>query len=210
MRHRPIEHAGVAAIERFEEQVVLRIALLTLAAPSANEADIIGVSVKLTNSDTNTANAIVNPKLCMKRPTMPLMKPTGAKIATSDNVVAITARPISLVASIAACLGGMPFSSMKRKMFSSTTIASSMTMPTESVSASIVSMLSVKPMYQTSEKVATIDVGMEMAAITVERKLPRNSQTTNAASIEPTIRCSCTLAIDASMNCASSRTMRSA
>src|ERR1043165_1391871 len=48
------------------------------------------------------ANAIVNPKLFMKRPTMPPMKPTGTKIATSDNVVASTARPISWVASTAA------------------------------------------------------------------------------------------------------------
>ena len=70
--------------------------------------------MKLTSSDTITANAIVRPKLCMKRPTMPLMKPTGAKIATSDSVVASTASPISLVPSIAACIGGMPFSSMNR------------------------------------------------------------------------------------------------
>ena len=94
-------------------------------------------------------------------------------------------------------------------MFSSTTMASSMTMPTESVSASIVSMLSVKPMYQTSAKVAMIEVGMAMAAITVERKLPRNSNTTIAARIEPTTRCSWTLSIEASMNCDWSRTMRS-
>ncbi len=84
-----------------------------------------------------------------------------------------------------------------------------MTMPTDSVSASMVSMLSVKPMYQISAKVATIEVGIAIAAIIVERKLPRNRNTTMAARIEPTIRCSCTLAIDASMNCASSRTMRS-
>ena len=41
------------------------------------------------------ANAIVRPKLFMNRPTMPPMKPTGTKIATSDSVVASTARPIS-------------------------------------------------------------------------------------------------------------------
>ena len=70
--------------------------------------------MKLTSSDTITANAIVRPKLRMKRPTMPLMKPTGAKIATSDSVVAITASPISLVPSTAACIGDMPFSSMNR------------------------------------------------------------------------------------------------
>ena len=72
------------------------------------------MSVKLTNSDTSTAKAIVRPKLSMKRPTMPLMKPTGAKMATSEKVVAITARPISLVASTAASIGAIPFSSMNR------------------------------------------------------------------------------------------------
>ena len=85
-------------------------------------------------------------------------------------------------------------------MFSSTTIASSMTMPTESVSASIVSMLSVKPMYQISAKVAMIEVGIEMAAMIVERKLPRNSSTTSAARIEPTTGAPGRCAIDASMN----------
>ena len=50
---------------------------------------------------------------------------------------------------------------------------------------------------------------MATAAMTVERKLPRKSSTTMAARIEPMIRCSSTAAIEASMNCASSRTMRS-
>ena len=60
------------------------------------------------------ANDIVKPKLVMNRPTMPPMKPTGTKIATSDSVVASTARPISRVASTAACIGGRPFSSTNR------------------------------------------------------------------------------------------------
>ena len=74
----------------------------------------IGVSVKLTSSDTRIANDIVNPKLVMNRPTMPPMNPTGTKIAISDRVVASTARPISRVASTAACIGGRPFSSTNR------------------------------------------------------------------------------------------------
>ena len=81
-------------------------------------------------------------------------------------------------------------------------MASSMTMPTASVSASIVSMLSVKPMYQMSAKVAMIEVGIEMAAMIVERKLPRKNSTTMAASSDPTTRCSSTLRIDASMKSA--------
>ena len=64
---------------------------------------------------------------------------------TRLSVVASTARPMSLVPSMAASTGGSFFSSMKRKMFSSTTMASSMTMPTTSVSASMVIWLSVKP-----------------------------------------------------------------
>ena len=74
----------------------------------------IGVSVKLTSSDTRMANAIVRPKLFMKRPTMPPMNPTGTKMATSDSVVARTARPISLVASMAAWCWSSCFSSMNR------------------------------------------------------------------------------------------------
>ena len=42
-------------------------------------------------------------------------------------------------------------------------------------------MLSVKPMYQIKPNVAMIDVGIEMAAMIVERRLPRNRSTTSAA-----------------------------
>ena len=66
-------------------------------------------------------------------------------------------------------------------------------MPTESVSASIVIELSVKPMYQMRPNVAMIDVGMAMAAMIVERMFMRNSSTTSAARIDPTMRCSSTL-----------------
>ena len=62
----------------------------------------IGVSVNETNSETAIANEAVKPNDDMKRPTMPAMKPTGRKTASSDSVVAVTARPISFVPSIAA------------------------------------------------------------------------------------------------------------
>ena len=74
---------------------------------------------------------------------------------------------------------------MKRQMFSSTTIASSMTMPTASVSASIVIEFSVNPMYQIRPNVATIDVGIAMAEIIVERTFQRKTKTTSAASSDP-------------------------
>ena len=72
------------------------------------------------------------------------MNDTGTKMTTSESVVAMTARPISAVACAGRLDGRIFFSSTKRKMFSSTTMASSMTMPTISTSASIVTLLSVK------------------------------------------------------------------
>src|SRR4029453_4430151 len=93
-------------------------------------------------------------------------------------------------------------------MFSSTTIASSMTSPTRRVSHSIVIEVSVKPWYQMSPNVAMIEVGIAIAAIRVERQFQRNTSTTAAASIEPTIRGSSTLLIDALMNSDMSRTTR--
>ena len=56
----------------------------------------------------------------------------------------MTASPMSAVAARAASNGRIFFSSTKRKMFSSTTMASSMTMPTISTRASIVTLFSVK------------------------------------------------------------------
>ena len=77
-------------------------------------------------------------------------------------------------------------------MFSSTTIASSMTMPTASASASSVIMLSVKPSIHMIAKVPTIETGMAIAAITAERRLPRKISTTSDANSAPIKRCSLT------------------
>jgi len=79
-------------------------------------------------------------------------------------------------------------------------MASSMTMPTDSVNASIVIEFSVKPSYQINPKVAMIDVGMATAAIIVDRQFHRKISTTAAARIDPTTRCSSTLRMDARMN----------
>ena len=74
----------------------------------------IGVSVNDTSRLMAIAAAAVRPNDDMKRPTMPPRNPTGRNTASSDIVVAMTARPISRVPSIAARNGVMPFSSTKR------------------------------------------------------------------------------------------------
>ena len=106
---------------------------------------IIGVRVKDTRRLTSTDTAAVTPNWYRKRPETLDMKDTGRKMTTRLKVVAMTARPMSAVAARAASKGVIRFSSTKRKMFSSTTMASSMTMPTMSTSASMVTLLSVKP-----------------------------------------------------------------
>ncbi len=87
-------------------------------------------------------------------------------------------------------MGRIFFSSIKRKMFSSTTMASSMTMPTASASASKVMVLMVKPISHMPMNVPMIDVGMASAAMIVLRRLPRKISTTSEARMAPSTRCS--------------------
>ena len=51
-----------------------------------NRDDIMGVRVKATNSDTDTANATVRPNCTKKRPMMPFMVATGTNTAKIDAV----------------------------------------------------------------------------------------------------------------------------
>ena len=156
-------------------------------------ADRLGVSVKATTSDIAMANAIVTPKPFINRPDIPDMNATGRNTAMSEKVVASTARPISRVAAMAAGKGFIPFSFTNRKMFSRTTIASSITIPTASARANSVIMLRVNPCHHMSAKVPMIDTGIASAATSALRKLARNSSTTREAKRLPSTRCSFTL-----------------
>ena len=81
------------------------------------------------------ATPIVTANSCSSRPTMPPMNSTGMNTAASDDASSTTiVKAISFEPSNAACIGVLPIS-MCRTMFSSITIASSTTKPTESVSA---------------------------------------------------------------------------
>jgi hypothetical protein len=139
---------------------------------------------------TRIATAAVMPNWYRNRPEMLDMNDTGTNTTTRLSVVASTASPISAVAARAASIGGRPFSSTKRNTFSSTTIASSMTTPTISTSASMVTPLSVKSSSHMKPKVATVDAGIATLAISVERQLRMNASTTSDARIAPSTRCS--------------------
>ena len=77
---------------------------------------------------------MVTANSCISRPTIPPMNRIGMKTAASDSVIETIVKAISLEPSSAACIRDFPIS-MCRTMFSSMTIASSTTKPTESVSA---------------------------------------------------------------------------
>ena len=69
-------------------------------------------------------------------------------------------------------------------------MASSITTPTISTSASMVMLLSVKLSEHIAPKVEMIEAGIAIAAMIVARQLRMNSSTTSDARIEPRIRCS--------------------
>ncbi len=93
-----------------------------------------GVSVSETRPDTRIEAAIVTANSCISRPTMPPMNSTGMKTAASDSVIDTIVNEISFDPSSDACMRVLPIS-MWRTMFSSITIASSTTKPTDSVRA---------------------------------------------------------------------------
>src|SRR5215475_15996859 len=103
------------------------------------------------------------------------MNAIGRKITTSDKVVAITASATSRVPWMAASNGEQSFSSMYLKMFSSTTMASSMTMPTARVMPSSVMLFSVNPMMFISVNDEMIEAGMASAAMMTMMGLDRKS-----------------------------------
>ena len=99
-----------------------------------NRLHSMGVSVNETKPETRIAALIVTANSRNRRPSKPPIISTGMNTATSDSVIETIVKPISREPSSAACIADFPCS-MWRWMFSSITMASSTTNPTESVSA---------------------------------------------------------------------------
>ena len=94
----------------------------------------VGVTVSETIADSATAMLSVTANSRNSRPMIPPMSRMGMKTAISDTVIDTMVKPICLAPSSAASSGFFP-SSMRRAMFSVTTMASSTTKPVEMVSA---------------------------------------------------------------------------
>ena len=109
------------------------------------------------------------------------MNPDGMNTAQRTSAIAISAEPTSSMLLMAASRGRSP-AAMLRSTFSTTTIASSTTMPTASTSPNKVRLLSVKPNSAMKKKVPISDTGMATSGMTAARQVCRNITTTSTTS----------------------------
>ena len=130
-----------------------------------------------TAPETRIATPIVTANSWSRRPMMPPMKRTGRNTATRESVIETMVKAISREPSSAALSGGFPFS-MCRTMFSSITIASSTTKPTDSVSAISERLSRLKPSSHMAAKVPTTESGSAAAGISVADTFRRNRKIT--------------------------------
>ena len=138
----------------------------------------IGVSVRETKPDIRIAMLIVTANSWRILPRIPPMKSTGMKTATRERVMDKIVKLISLEPVRAACKTGSPFS-IWRIIFSSITIASSTTNPTERVRAIRVMLLTLNPIRYIAAKVPTMEKGSARLGIMVADRLRRKRKMTS-------------------------------
>ncbi len=109
---------------------------------------------------------------------MPPRNATGTNTAHSTSTIATTAPDTSSIASSAASNGRMSFSRIRRSTFSSTTMASSTTMPIASTSAKSVSVFMVKPSAHSPAKAPMSETGTAIIGMIVARQVCRKTNTT--------------------------------
>ena len=127
------------------------------------------------------------------------MKAVGMKTAASTAVMARMGPVTSCIARRAASRGVRP-SARCRSTFSTTTMASSTTMPIDSTSPNSDSVLSEKPNSCIAASVPTSDTGTAAIGISDARQFCRNSSTTSTTSTIASASVCSTLLIDAFTN----------
>ena len=106
---------------------------------------------------------------------MPGRKAVGTKTAYSTRVVATMGPVTWAMARLAASLALSFSSSMRRWVFSTTTMASSTTMPMARMIANRETVLMDSPAASRTAKVPMIDPGMARTGTRVERQSPRKA-----------------------------------
>jgi hypothetical protein len=110
------------------------------------------------------------------------MKAVGTNTAISTSEIAITAVPTSSMVTWAAWRGVMPFARL-RSTFSTTTMASSTTIPIASTRPKSVSMFKEKPKASRKANVPISETGMATIGMIAVRQDCRKTRTTMATNI---------------------------
>ena len=154
----------------------------------SNFEPIIGDRVRATMPETITAPANVNANSRKSAPVSPPWIATGVYTAASVMVIAMMGPTSSRAASSAARIGVAPICKW-RSTFSTITMASSTTNPTESTIASKVSRLIVKPAASMMNTAPIKEIGMATIGISTDRNDPRNKKITmtTISSVSPSV-----------------------
>ena len=120
--------------------------------------------------------------------------------------MAISAEPTSFMLFFAASRGKSPVA-MLRSTFSTTTMASSTTMPIASTSPNSDRLLSVKPKAAMKKNVPMSETGMATSGMMAARQVCKNTITTSTTSTIASPMVSITASTDCRMNCVGSKKM---
>ena len=157
-----------------------------------------GLRVSELTAERMVDTAMVRANCRKKRPVTPPMKAQGTNTAESTAATPITGPVTSVIARSAAAYGSRPCL-IQRSTFSTTTIASSTTMPIASTSPKRESVLRLKPRAAMAAKVPTIATGTATSGISVARQFCKNSSTTSPTSRIASRRVFSTSSIDSVM-----------
>ena len=141
-----------------------------------------GMSVKATKDETVREKDMVRAKSLNKNPAIPGTKRIGKNTTKVVKVETTTGTATSRAPMIDAVLRSAP-SSLKRKIFSSTTTASSTTIPTARVRPDKDMIFRLKSAKSITMKVVIIETGIEIAIMSAERPLRRKANRINTTNI---------------------------
>ena len=144
---------------------------------------ITGLNVRATTVEINTETTIVMVNCLYNIPVIPDKKLTGTNTAASTNDVAMSGLTRVSIAFFVASYGDRCSCSIMRSTFSTTTMASSTTIPIASTNPNNVNMFKEKPNISMKPNVPIKEIGTATKGITVALQLCNERNTTRMTSI---------------------------
>ena len=143
---------------------------------------ITGLNVSATTVEINTETTIVMVNCLYKIPVIPARKLTGKNTAASTKEVAMSGLTSVSIAFFVASYGDRCSCSIRRSTFSTTTIASSTTIPIANTNPNNVKIFKEKPNINIKPNVPIKEIGTAINGITVALQLCNERKTTSITS----------------------------